>query len=80
MNKPVISIIIKFALSATVFLLAIVRIGMGYVTSSRVVKYGNISAQGSPISFWVTIAMMIMVSGVLFIFGVAGVLKLIKDK
>lgn len=79
MNKQVLSILSKFALSLASLVTAIVRIYQGYVPSSKIIKYDNISAADKPISFWITIGFLLIVSVVLFVWGVISVIKYRKQ-
>ncbi|CAN5418829.1 hypothetical protein BH10ACI3_BH10ACI3_16550 [soil metagenome] len=80
MNKAITSIIIRFGISLIVFGVAVVRLAMGYLPSSRIVKYGNITSQGNPASFWITIAVLVMFSFVLFMLGSWSLIKYIRSK
>lgn len=74
------SIVIRYGISLTSFALAMIRLVMGYVPSSKIVKYGNITAEGNPVSFWITIAFMLLVSLVFFLLGSWSLLKYMRSK
>jgi hypothetical protein len=60
--------------------MAVLRIGMGYVPSSRFVKYGNITSEGNTVSFWITIALLLLVSIVFFLLGSWSLVKYMRSK
>lgn len=80
MNKKILSIFSKFAFSIACFVTAIVRIYMGYVPSSKIIKYDNISASDKPISFWLTIAFLFIVSMGLFVWGIISAIRYKKSE
>ncbi|MBX7174678.1 MAG: hypothetical protein K1X72_27125 [Pyrinomonadaceae bacterium] len=79
MNKQVLPILSKFALSLASLVIAIVRIYQGYIPSSKIVKYDNISAADKPVSFWITIAFLLIVSVVLFVWGTVSAIRYRKS-
>ncbi|CAN5413431.1 hypothetical protein BH10ACI2_BH10ACI2_00690 [soil metagenome] len=72
--------IIRFGVSLISLFVAVLRIGMGYVPSSRIVKYGNITAKGNPLSFWITIAFLLLVSVIFFLLGCWSLVKYMRSK
>jgi len=72
------SIIIRFSVSLTSFVIAALRIGLGYVPSSRL-KYDRITAEGNPVSFWITIGFLLLVSAVFFLLGSWSIVKYIRS-
>ncbi len=56
-------VILNFGLSGVSFVLMIVGLVAGFVPSSKVRRYGNLTATANPVNYWVTI-------GGLFLLGV----------
>lgn len=50
------SVILNFIISGASYLLMVLGLVAGFVPSSKVARYGNISASTKPINYWATIA------------------------
>jgi hypothetical protein len=66
--------LINFGIAVLVLGLAIARVFLGYVPSSRP-GHKAITAASSPASFWITVAFMLLIAFIFFVLGIVSLLR-----
>lgn len=63
------AVILNLLLGGASFVLMIIALAAGYLPSSSVKRYGNISASQKPVSYWLTIAGLFVIGTVFLAIG-----------
>jgi len=80
MPKDLSKAIMYFGAAGVALLITVVRLFLGYIPSSRIVQYGNITSQGNPVSFWITIALLAIAAFVFFLLGAKATIQYLQEK